>query len=45
MAPTKKLDIDKQAWIWTETVQPNEIQRIHLETAYRLGLRNCTNCK
>ncbi|XP_051175741.1 ubiquitin carboxyl-terminal hydrolase 48-like isoform X2 [Leptopilina boulardi] len=45
MPPAKKLDIDKQAWIWTETVQSNEIQRIHLETAYRLGLRNCTNCK
>lgn len=45
MAPAKKTDLDKLAWSWIEAVTPEEIERIHLETAYRLGLKGCKNCK
>ena len=45
MPPIKKIDLDKQAWAWTESIQPHEIQRNHLESAYRLGLKNCMCCK
>ncbi|XP_014603923.1 PREDICTED: ubiquitin carboxyl-terminal hydrolase 48-like isoform X1 [Polistes canadensis] len=45
MAPAKKTDLDKLAWSWIEAVTPEEIERVHLETAYRLGLKGCRNCK
>ncbi|XP_046838615.1 ubiquitin carboxyl-terminal hydrolase 48-like isoform X1 [Vespa crabro] len=45
MAPAKKTDLDKLAWSWIEAVTPEEIERIHLETAYRLGLKGCKSCK
>ncbi|XP_015430229.1 PREDICTED: ubiquitin carboxyl-terminal hydrolase 48-like [Dufourea novaeangliae] len=45
MPPIKKTDLDKLAWTWVEGVLPEEIERIHLETAYRIGLKTCKNCK
>ncbi|XP_070155965.1 ubiquitin carboxyl-terminal hydrolase 48 isoform X1 [Polyergus mexicanus] len=45
MPPTKKTDLDKLAWAWTECISPEQIEKIHLETAYRIGLKNCKNCK
>ncbi|XP_023289479.1 ubiquitin carboxyl-terminal hydrolase 48 [Orussus abietinus] len=45
MAPNKKSDLDKQSWAWVEIVEPDQVERIHLETAYRIGLKNCKNCK
>ncbi|XP_014488433.1 PREDICTED: ubiquitin carboxyl-terminal hydrolase 48-like isoform X2 [Dinoponera quadriceps] len=45
MAPTKKADLDKLAWAWIEAVAPEQIEKIHLETAYRIGLKSCKNCK
>ncbi|XP_017788014.1 PREDICTED: ubiquitin carboxyl-terminal hydrolase 48-like [Habropoda laboriosa] len=45
MPPTKKTDLDKLAWGWVEGVLLEEIERIHLETAYRIGLKACKNCK
>ncbi|XP_011161303.1 ubiquitin carboxyl-terminal hydrolase 48 isoform X1 [Solenopsis invicta] len=45
MPPTKKGDLDKLAWAWIESVDPDKIEKIHLETAYRIGLKNCKNCK
>ncbi|XP_024945389.1 ubiquitin carboxyl-terminal hydrolase 48 isoform X2 [Cephus cinctus] len=45
MAPTKKTDMEKLAWAWVDSVEPEEIQRIHLETAYKIGLKNCKNCR
>lgn len=45
MAPTKKIDLEKLAWAWSEVITPEEIDNIHLETAYRIGLKNCKNCK
>ncbi|XP_018404370.1 PREDICTED: ubiquitin carboxyl-terminal hydrolase 48-like isoform X1 [Cyphomyrmex costatus] len=45
MPPTKKGDLDKLAWAWTESIDPDEIEKIHLETAYRIGLKSCKNCK
>lgn len=37
--------MDKLAWAWIESVDPDKIEKIHLETAYRIGLKNCKNCK
>ncbi|XP_043280492.1 ubiquitin carboxyl-terminal hydrolase 48-like isoform X2 [Venturia canescens] len=45
MPPMKKTDLEKLAWAWVETVDPEELQQSHLETAYRIGLKNCKNCK
>ncbi|XP_061940511.1 ubiquitin carboxyl-terminal hydrolase 48 isoform X2 [Apis cerana] len=45
MPPTKKTDLDKLAWAWVEGVVLDQIERIHLETAYRIGLKACKNCK
>ncbi|XP_032686910.1 ubiquitin carboxyl-terminal hydrolase 48-like isoform X2 [Odontomachus brunneus] len=45
MAPTKKADLDKLAWAWIEVITPEQIEKIHLETAYRIGLKSCKNCK
>ncbi|XP_043513028.1 ubiquitin carboxyl-terminal hydrolase 48-like isoform X1 [Frieseomelitta varia] len=45
MPPTKKTDLDKLAWSWVESVVLDQIERIHLETAYRIGLKTCKNCK
>ncbi|OAD55682.1 Ubiquitin carboxyl-terminal hydrolase 48 [Eufriesea mexicana] len=45
MPPTKKTDLDKLAWAWIEGVVLDQIERIHLETAYRIGLKTCKNCK
>ncbi|XP_076679799.1 ubiquitin carboxyl-terminal hydrolase 48 isoform X2 [Andrena cerasifolii] len=45
MPPTKKTDLDKLAWAWVEGAEPEQIERIHLETAYRIGLKACKNCK
>nr|XP_034180171.1 ubiquitin carboxyl-terminal hydrolase 48-like isoform X1 [Osmia lignaria] len=45
MPPTKKTDLDKLAWVWIESVELEQIERIHLETAYRIGLKACKNCK
>ncbi|XP_018302065.1 ubiquitin carboxyl-terminal hydrolase 48 isoform X2 [Mycetomoellerius zeteki] len=45
MPPTKKGDLDKLAWAWIESISPDEIEKIHLETAYRIGLKSCKNCK
>jgi len=45
MPPTKKGDLDKLAWAWVESIGPDEIEKIHLETAYRIGLKSCKNCK
>ncbi|XP_076627631.1 ubiquitin carboxyl-terminal hydrolase 48 isoform X2 [Colletes latitarsis] len=45
MPPTKKTDLDKLAWAWVKSVLPEQIQNIHLETAYRIGLKACKNCK
>ncbi|XP_011699753.1 PREDICTED: ubiquitin carboxyl-terminal hydrolase 48-like isoform X2 [Wasmannia auropunctata] len=45
MPPTKKGDLDKLAWGWIESVNPDEIEKIHLETAYRIGLKSCKTCK
>ncbi|XP_054007627.1 ubiquitin carboxyl-terminal hydrolase 48-like isoform X2 [Hylaeus anthracinus] len=45
MPPAKKTDLDKLAWAWIEGVLPDQIEKIHLETAYRIGLKSCKNCK
>lgn len=45
MPPAKKSDLDKLAWAWVESVVLDQIERIHLETAYRIGLKACKNCK
>ncbi|XP_011305311.1 ubiquitin carboxyl-terminal hydrolase 48 [Fopius arisanus] len=45
MPPLKKVDLERMAWSWIETVAPEEIEKIHMETAYRIGLKNCKNCK
>jgi len=45
MPPTKKGDLDKLAWAWIESISPDEIEKTHLETAYRIGLKSCKNCK
>ncbi|XP_011139721.1 ubiquitin carboxyl-terminal hydrolase 48 isoform X2 [Harpegnathos saltator] len=45
MAPTKKADLEKLAWAWVEVIIPEQIEKIHLETAYRIGLKSCKNCK
>lgn len=45
MPPLKKADLERLAWSWIEAVSPEEIEKIHLETAYRIGLKHCKNCK
>lgn len=45
MPSIKKTDLEKLAWSWTESVSPDNIERVHLETSYRIGLKNCKNCK
>ncbi|RLU27214.1 hypothetical protein DMN91_001014 [Ooceraea biroi] len=45
MPPTKKTDLDKLAWAWVESISPEQIEKIHLETAYRIGLKSCKSCK
>ncbi|KAK0081893.1 hypothetical protein PV325_011420 [Microctonus aethiopoides] len=45
MPSIKKTDLEKLAWSWTESVSPDNIERAHLETSYRIGLKNCKNCK
>lgn len=45
MPPLKKTDLEKVAWTWTELIAPDKIERKHLETSYRIGLKKCKNCK
>ena len=45
MAPSKKTDLEKLAWAWVDSVSPEELERAHLEAAYRIGLKNCKTCK
>uniref|UniRef100_A0A3Q2GK61 ubiquitinyl hydrolase 1 n=1 Tax=Cyprinodon variegatus TaxID=28743 RepID=A0A3Q2GK61_CYPVA len=49
MAPRVKLD--KAAWLWVETVKPEDIKQEHIELAYRINIPACKrgicrrNCK
>ncbi|XP_068450726.1 ubiquitin carboxyl-terminal hydrolase 48 isoform X2 [Clinocottus analis] len=49
MAP--RLQLEKAAWRWVETVKPEEIKQEHIELAYRVNLPACKrgtcrrNCK
>ncbi|KAM4704099.1 ubiquitin carboxyl-terminal hydrolase 48 isoform 2-T2 [Rhinophrynus dorsalis] len=49
MAP--RLQLEKAAWRWTESVRPEEVGQEHIETAYRIRLEPCVrgvcrrNCK
>ncbi|KAM8913253.1 ubiquitin carboxyl-terminal hydrolase 48 isoform 1-T1 [Spinachia spinachia] len=49
MAP--RLQLEKAAWRWVETVKPEEIRQEHIELAYRVNLAACKrgtcrrNCK
>ncbi|XP_046881720.1 ubiquitin carboxyl-terminal hydrolase 48 isoform X1 [Hypomesus transpacificus] len=49
MAP--RLQLEKAAWRWVESVRPEDIQREHIELAYRIGVPACKrgtcrrNCK
>ncbi|XP_034023399.1 ubiquitin carboxyl-terminal hydrolase 48 [Thalassophryne amazonica] len=43
MAP--RLQLDKAAWIWTESVRPEDINRDHIEQAYRIRLPACAGCR
>ncbi|KAM9297028.1 ubiquitin carboxyl-terminal hydrolase 48 [Gastrophryne carolinensis] len=49
MAP--RLQLEKAAWRWAESVRPEEVTREHIETAYRVRLPPCVrgqcrrNCK
>ncbi|XP_012261445.2 ubiquitin carboxyl-terminal hydrolase 48-like isoform X2 [Athalia rosae] len=45
MAPVKKIDLDKLAWSWVENISVDQIQDVHMNAAYRIGLKNCKNCK
>ena len=45
MPPTKKTDLDKLVWEWIEFISPEQIEKTHLENAYRIGLKQCKNCK
>lgn len=36
-----KLSLDKQAWLWAETTQPENISEENVLTAYRLHLKKC----
>ncbi|XP_060115140.1 ubiquitin carboxyl-terminal hydrolase 48 [Heteronotia binoei] len=39
MAP--RLQLEKAAWRWAETVPPEEVAQEHVEAAYRVGLEPC----
>lgn len=39
MAP--RLQLEKAAWRWTETVPPEAVTQEHIEAAYRVGLEPC----
>ncbi|KAH1175714.1 hypothetical protein KIL84_022239 [Mauremys mutica] len=39
MAP--RLQLEKAAWRWTQTVPPEEVTQEHIEAAYRIGLEPC----
>lgn len=39
MAP--RLQLEKAAWRWTETVPPEAVTQEHIEAAYRIGLEPC----
>uniref|UniRef100_A0A8C3FN39 Ubiquitin carboxyl-terminal hydrolase 48 n=1 Tax=Chrysemys picta bellii TaxID=8478 RepID=A0A8C3FN39_CHRPI len=39
MAP--RLQLEKAAWRWTESVPPEEVTQEHIEAAYRIGLEPC----
>ncbi|XP_051493315.1 ubiquitin carboxyl-terminal hydrolase 48 isoform X2 [Apus apus] len=39
MAP--RLQLEKAAWRWTETVPPEAVAQEHIEAAYRVGLEPC----
>lgn len=49
MAP--RLQLEKAAWRWVESVRPEDIKREHIELAYRIGVPACKrgtcrrNCK
>ncbi|XP_046432124.1 ubiquitin carboxyl-terminal hydrolase 48-like isoform X1 [Neodiprion fabricii] len=45
MPPVKKIELDKMAWAWVENTPVDEMQSIHIKTAYRIGLKNCKTCK
>ncbi len=40
MAP--KLQLEKQAWQWAETTEPDQVNQTHVETAYRIHFKPCT---
>lgn len=39
MAP--RLQLEKAAWRWVETVKPEEIRQEHINLAYRINLPAC----
>jgi len=39
MAP--RLQLEKAAWRWAETVKPEDITREHIELAYRIAVLPC----
>lgn len=39
MAP--RLQLEKAAWRWTETVPPEAVAQEHIEAAYRVRLEPC----
>lgn len=39
MAP--RIQLEKAAWRWVETVKPEEIRQEHIELAYRVNLLAC----
>uniref|UniRef100_A0A8C5GT95 Ubiquitin carboxyl-terminal hydrolase 48 n=1 Tax=Gouania willdenowi TaxID=441366 RepID=A0A8C5GT95_GOUWI len=49
MAP--RIQLEKAAWLWVQTVRPEEIRLEHIELAYRINLQACKrgtcrrNCK
>lgn len=49
MAP--RLSLEKMAWLWVETIMPEDVSQEHIETAYRILLESCIrgickrNCK
>ncbi|XP_049622832.1 ubiquitin carboxyl-terminal hydrolase 48-like [Suncus etruscus] len=49
MAP--KQSLQKMAWLWAETIMPEDVSQEHIEAAYRISLESCIrgicnrNCK
>ncbi|KAK6176967.1 hypothetical protein SNE40_015165 [Patella caerulea] len=42
-----KLQLDKEAWKWADTTEPDQVTNEHIKTAYRLNLKPCSQgaCK